>query len=123
MSITHTLHDAIAVAERAGIGVCIDLFSCWTESGLRENLRRAMPDCALVQVSDYTFGDRSLPCRTVPGDGGMPLERLIGWVVEAGYRGSWEFELIGPRIEKEGVAKATARSAAWLTQALQRLGA
>ena len=63
------------------------------------------------------------PPDQLPGDGNMPLERLVGWVLEAGYRGSWEFELIGPRIEKEGVAKATARSAAWMTSLLQRLGA
>jgi len=45
--IAHTLRDAVTLAELAGTGVCIDLFACWTEAGLRESIERFMrPVCS-----------------------------------------------------------------------------
>src|SRR5204863_475492 len=81
------------------IGVCIDVFSCWTDRKLDDTIARAAPITSLVQLGDYTVTDRSLPNRTVPGEGSIPLERIIGWIHRAGYRGSYDLELIGPRIE------------------------
>ena len=52
-----------------------------------EKFERAMPVAGLVQVSDYVLGDRTTPCRAVPGDGAIPLERIIGDVLDAGYAG------------------------------------
>jgi len=104
--IAHTLTDTVDIAERAGIGVCIDLFSCWTEGHLPELFRRAMPRCGLVQVSDYVLGDRSVPARAVPGDGAVPLEPIIGDLLEAGYTGVFDIELLGPRIDAEGPLSA-----------------
>jgi len=120
---THTLRDAVQLAEVAGVGVVLDLFSCWTEAGLRESIERAMTRCHLVQVADYVLGDRSLPCRAVPGDGAIPLARIIGWILEAGYRGAFDLELMGPRIDKEGHGEAVRRSAERLGELLCRLGA
>lgn len=119
----HTLPDAIHMAEIAGIGVCIELHACWMEGKLRENFRRAMPLTGLVQVSDYVLGDRSTPCRAVPGDGAIPLERLIGDVLSAGYEGLFDLELVGPRIDAEGARPATTRAAEYLSELLTRLGA
>jgi sugar phosphate isomerase/epimerase len=101
LHIAHSLRDTVALAEMAGIGVCIDIFSCWTEAGLRQSIDRAMPRCGLVQVSDYVYGDRSLPSRAVPGDGVIPLQRILGWIVNAGYQGVFDLELLGPRIKGE----------------------
>jgi len=120
---THTLRDAVQLAEQAGVGVVIDLFSCWTEAQLRESIERAMPRCHLVQVGDYVIGDRALPCRAVPGDGTIPIARIVGWILEAGYRGSFDLELMGPRIDQEGHCEAVRRSAEWLGELLIRLGA
>ncbi len=119
----HTLSDAITLAGIAGIGVCIELHACWVEAGLRALFRRAMPICGLVQVSDYVLGDRTSPCRAVPGDGVIPLERLLGEVLEAGYEGVFDLELLGPRIEAEGCRAATRRAAETLSEMLHRLGA
>ena len=109
--IAHSLRDAVALAEMAGIGVCIDLFGCWSEAGLRGTIERAVPRCQLVQVSDYVYGDRALPARAVPGDGAMPLETVTDWLIGAGYRGAFDLELIGPRIDSEGHFEATQRAA------------
>ena len=121
--IAHTLDDTIRLAGIAGIGVCIDLGACWFEGGLADKFRRAMPTTGLVQVSDYVLGDRSTPCRAVPGDGAVPLERLIGQILDLGYAGVFDIELTGPRIEAEGHRAAFRRAAENLSDILVRLGA
>jgi sugar phosphate isomerase/epimerase len=80
--------------------------------------RRAMPITRLVQVSDYVLGDRSAPCRAVPGDGIIPLKRLIHDLQDAGYEGLFDIELVGPRIDEEGAAAASLRALRWLSDLL-----
>src|SRR5262249_30238834 len=121
--IAHTLRDAIELAEVAGVGVCMDFFACWTEAGLRESIQRAMPRCHLVQVCDYAYGDRAPPCRAVPGDGAIPVQRLLDWSLQAGYTGLFDLELIGPRSEREGAVPAVRRAAGVVGEMLRALGA
>lgn len=121
--IAHSLRDTLSLAEIAQIGVLIDLFSCWTEAGLRETITKAGSRTELVQVSDYVLGDRFLSCRAVPGDGTIPLERIIGWILEAGFEGAFDLELIGPRIDSEGHYRAVERAGDYLGELLTRMGA
>jgi hydroxypyruvate isomerase len=121
--IAHTLADTIALAELAGIGLCIEWHACWMEAGLKTLLRQAIPRTGLVQVSDYVLGDRTAPCRAVPGDGVIPLDRILGDVLEAGYEGVFDIELVGPRIVAEGARAATQRAAQRVSEILTRLGA
>lgn len=121
--IAHTLADTITLASGAGIGVCVDVHACWAEAGLSELIHRAMPLTGLIQVSDYVLGDRCAPCRAVPGDGAIPLQRIIGDALHAGYRGVFDIELVGPRIDKEGARAATARAARRVSDILTELGA
>ncbi len=120
--LAHNLRDTLTLAEIAGIGVCIDFFACWTEAGLNETIRRAMPRCHLVQVCDYVYGDRSLPSRAVPGDGVIPVKQLIGWILEAGYQGAFDLEIMGPRIDKEGRLAAVKRAAENVGKLLEAYG-
>lgn len=121
--IAHSLADTLALAELSGVGVCIELQFCWAEAGLEQLFRRAMPRCGLVQVSDYVLGDRALPGRAVPGDGALALERLLSELLESGYEGVFDIELIGPRIDAEGPAAAARRAAEYVSALLSRLGA
>ncbi|MEO6093422.1 MAG: sugar phosphate isomerase/epimerase [Novosphingobium sp.] len=121
--IAHTLDDTIRLAQIAKIGVCIDLGACWFEGGLHDKFRRAMPTTRLVQVSDYVLGDRSTPCRAVPGDGVVPLDRLISQLLGLGYEGVFDIELTGPRITGEGHRAAFRRAAENLSELLTELGA
>jgi sugar phosphate isomerase/epimerase len=123
MHIAHTLRDTTTLAEMAGIGVNADLFACWTEAGLKETIERAAPRLHLVQVCDYVYGDRSLPCRAVPGDGHIPLKRIFDWILSAGYDGAFDLELIGPRIDAEGRLQAARRAADVVSEMLASLGA
>jgi len=120
--IAHTLADTIRLAERADMGVCIELFFCWAEADLSNLFARALPRCQLVQLSDYVYGDRTLPARAVPGDGAIPLEQLLRLLLDLGYSGTFELEMLGPRIAAEGSAAATARAAGYVSELLSRLG-
>src|SRR6202012_6196074 len=88
--IAHSLRDAVTLAEIADVGVCIEFFACWTEAGLRESIERALPICHVVQVCDYVCGDRFLPSRAVPGDGAIPVKRMLEWGLQAGDRGPFD---------------------------------
>ncbi len=111
VSMAHRLADTAALARKAGIGVTIDLFACWTDADIEGAIAAAGPLTALVQVSDYVFGDRGLPCRAVPGDGAIPLDRLIPAIVRSGFTGWFDLEIIGPRLQAEGEETGLRRAA------------
>jgi sugar phosphate isomerase/epimerase len=76
-----------------------------------------------VQVSDYVVGTHTTPDRVVPGDGDIPLERILRTLVDAGYRGAYDIELIGPRIETEGYEQAVTRAVRHVDRLLREIGA
>ena len=123
LSIGLSLRDTVALAEMAGVGLCVDFFSCWMEAGIEETIARAIPRCHLIQFADYVLGDRSLPARAVAGDGAIPLRRLFECALSAGYRGTFELEQMGPRIDAEGHLPAARRAAAAASEMLHSLGA
>jgi sugar phosphate isomerase/epimerase len=123
MHLAHSLRDAVTLAEMTGLGVCIDVFSCWSEAGLKQTIERAIPRTSLVQLGDYVLGDTASPGRAVPGDGNIPLRRIIDWILQAGYRGTFEIEVLGPRIDAEGRVQATQRAYAYVAETLCALGA
>jgi sugar phosphate isomerase/epimerase len=118
VSIAHRLADAVTLARAAKINVGLDLFPCWMDSDIEDAIAAAGPLCAFVQVSDYVLGDRGLPCRAVPGDGSVPLGRLIRLILATGYRGPFDIEVIGARLLAEGRAvglrRAMARVQQWI---------
>jgi len=122
LHIAHTLADTVRLAEMADVGICAELFFCWAEADLPHLFRRAAPRCQLVQVSDYLPGNRVLPDRAVPGDGVIPLEPLLGLLLETGYNGAFDLELLGPRIDREGATAAVTRAGQFLSGVLARLG-
>ena len=121
-SITHRLADGLAVARQAGIAVMIDIFACWVDSDIDQAIAAAGPLCPLVQISDYVYGDRGLPCRAVPGDGAIPFARLIPAMVAAGIRGWYDLEIIGPRIAAEGHEAGLRRAAGHIGALLEQAG-
>lgn len=123
LGFVHTLRDAVDLAGELGIGVCADLLWCWRERDLEATLRRGSDLIGLVQVSDCETGSTSMPCRAVPGDGAIPLDRVLAAVLESGYGGPFDLELLGPRIDAEGGRAALRRGAERLSDLLTRLGA
>ncbi len=115
----HSVRDAMTAARQIGVGVCVDLYGCWVEPGLSETLRDNVELVHLVQVSDFVVGTLVQPNRWVPGDGDLPLERLINDVLDAGYEGVLDLELLGPAIAAEGPRSALARGTSWMTETLR----
>ena len=64
----------------------------------------------VVQISDFKVGTIASSQRLVPGDGDIPLARIIGDLIAAGYDGSFELELIGDAILNEGYDRAIPRA-------------
>jgi sugar phosphate isomerase/epimerase len=108
----HRLADAVDLARRLNVGVLIECNACWAERGLAATIAASMDVVSLVQVSDFVIGTLATPDRAVPGDGDIPLGRIFAHLHAAGYRGVFDLELIGPRIEAEGYPSAIGRSIA-----------
>ncbi len=112
--------DVIDLARRLDIGVCVETNACWAERGLGATIADGVDTFRIVQVSDFAIGTLSTPNRLVPGDGDIPLERILGQVLEAGYEGCFDLELIGPRIDEEGYEAACTRSVSALGDSCSR---
>jgi sugar phosphate isomerase/epimerase len=113
----HTLRDTVALARAAGVGVCLDLHACWTESRLVETIRDAAPLIGLVQLSDYVPGTRNLD-RAVPGDGVIPFRRLLSVLVGCEYDGLFDLELRTDSgvIEMDNVVRAVTWADAFIDE-------
>lgn len=119
----HTLRDTIDVARRVGIEVCMEVNNVWGERALRETIAGGAYLLRTVQVNDFVVGTTSTPDRAVPGDGDIPLARIVRDLEDAGYRGPYEIEIVGPRIEAEGYPSAVRRSLAHVDRLLRAAGA
>ena len=106
----HTLRDMVDLARRLFVGVLCETNACWAERGLAATIRDGMDVIKLVQVSDFVVGTHDTPNRVVPADGDIPLRRVLGDILAAGYEGDFDIELIGPRIEEEGYEGAIRRA-------------
>jgi sugar phosphate isomerase/epimerase len=123
LTFVHTAASAFELTRRVdGLKVCFDLFHVWTEPDLRDQILSSASDVGLVQVGDYVPGDRNLPARAVPGDGGIPIQDILGWLRQGGYEWIVDLELNGPRIDEEGHVPAARRGAVELDRILTLSG-
>lgn len=114
ISFVHSVRDAASLAEELDLGLCVDLYCAWQERDLVGTLGSVLNRVQLVQVADFRVGTLSVPNRWVPGDGDLPLRRLLNEVWSLGYRGLVDLELAGPAIDAEGAQSALRRGMAWL---------
>jgi sugar phosphate isomerase/epimerase len=115
--------DAMDLARDAGTKVMLDLQSSWYERGLEEVVRKNMDLVGITQISDFVIGTTETGNRVVPGDGDIPLERLLAMVLDAGFEGSFDLEVMGPRVEEEGYHSSVRRSVERASDLLDRVGA
>lgn len=118
-----SLGDAFLVCRETGAKLVLELQNCWYEGQLKAQFRRQAEHIALVQVSDFRLGETLAFNRWVPGDGDIPLEWLMGSLLEAGYGGLFELEILGPAIAGEGYASAMGRGCEWISERLIAWGA
>jgi sugar phosphate isomerase/epimerase len=117
-----SLRDTIQLASEVDMAIVVELFNCWMERDLRSIFRDGMHRFAHVQVSDFEIGTPTRLSRRVPGDGDIPLERLLGDLLDVGYTGVFDLEIMGPHIEDEGYVAATRRGIDYMVKLLGRLG-
>ncbi|MFL6238229.1 MAG: sugar phosphate isomerase/epimerase family protein [Actinomycetes bacterium] len=119
----HTLRDMVDLARRLYVGVLCEVNACWSERGLAATVHDGVDVIKLVQVSDFVVGTHDTPNRVVPGDGDIPLLRVLNDIVTAGYRGTFDLELIGPRVEDEGYESAIRRAVDATSRLLESVSA
>jgi sugar phosphate isomerase/epimerase len=118
LSFVTTFRDGVDLARRLGLSACMEVNSCFAERDLSGSIASGVDALAHVQVNDFVIGSLCTPDRAVPGDGDIPLSRILAGVLASGYEGAFELEIVGPRIEAEGYEGAIRRGAAHLDQLL-----
>jgi len=97
VSFVNTLRDAIHVAERTGLAIVADFGNMWMERDFREVVRSAVPHLALMQIGDMVIGSYEVPPpggRAHIGDGELPLRRMMTDVLDGGYTGIFDLEVV-----------------------------
>lgn len=125
VSFVNTLRDAIDVAERTGLALVVDFGHCWMERDLREVLARAGPHICLVQICDVWIGKLGVSeprGRVYPGDGELPLRRLMEEVLASGYAGLFDLEASGPSIGPDQYEAALRRGIPRASALLEEMG-
>lgn len=114
-SFVNTLRDAIDVAEVTGLALVPDFGNIWMERDISELLARAIPHAALIQITDFMIESA---CRAHIGHGELPLRRMMMDVLEAGYTGLFDLEVIGPEfsapVDETGLRRGIEQASAFL---------
>jgi sugar phosphate isomerase/epimerase len=84
--------DIIEATGRDEIGLCLDYWNIWQNADIEADILRAGDRIFTVQTSDWRM-PRSFADRIVPGDGDIPLARLLKATYAAGYRGACTVEI------------------------------
>jgi sugar phosphate isomerase/epimerase len=111
VSFVNTLRDAVDMAERTGVGIVADFGNMWMERDFDLTLEQAMPHIALMQIGDIVIGSSGRPApggRAHIGEGELPLERMMKDVLNAGYNGVFDLEVV-PADFSKGADQATIR--------------
>ena len=121
----HSLHDGLDLADLVDspwFTVVAEVNNCWIERHLYANIASRHGRIGLVQINDFAAGTLCTPHRVPLGEGMIPLPRILGAFVDAGYPGYFEIEVLGPAVDAMGGREATRRSIDYLTQLDLRLG-
>jgi sugar phosphate isomerase/epimerase len=95
--------DFVDALDEPAVMLAVDLWQFADEPGFIESLRRMLSRVAVVQAADR-FGPPSPESeRLPPGQGVLPLQRIIRELVRQGYRGDVEFDCVGEAVEAMGV--------------------
>ncbi len=90
-----TVDQALNVIDASGsdhVGLCLDYWNIWQNAGIEQAIARAGRRIFTVQASDWRT-PRSFADRIVPGNGTIPLVRLIAATRKAGYDKPWIVEI------------------------------
>lgn len=120
-----TIDQGLEIIERSGsdtVGLCLDFWNVWQNAGIEDAIARAGNRIFTVQASDWRT-PRSFADRIVPGDGVIPLDRLVAATRKAGYEKPWVVEIfsngVADSLYDAGLESVIQRSRAGMTAAWQ----
>lgn len=123
-----TVDQALAVIEDVGrdeVGICLDYWNVWQNADIEAAIERAGDRIFTVQASDWRV-PRSFADRIVPGDGNLPLSRLIAATHAAGFRGAYVTEIfsndVADSLYDGDLDKVVSRSLAGMRAACRAAG-
>jgi sugar phosphate isomerase/epimerase len=109
------LDDATLLAAQynsPSLRLVLDTYYWGLEQGLETRLAALVPHLALVQLADSKLPPAREPNRCRLGEGQLPLANILRTLIQAGYRGDYEVELMGEEIETSDYQDLLAHSQA-----------
>jgi hypothetical protein len=88
--------------DHPAVRIALDLWQFGHDPSLPDLLPDIVPRLALVKVADRIGASTAERERLVPGHGELPLDALVAELLGLGYRGDFEFEIVGGGGESAG---------------------
>ena len=77
------------------LGIAVDTYALWWDARLKEEIQRAGSRLLNFHVSDWLYETRDIRLdRGMPGDGQIDNALIRSWMMEAGYKGAVEVEIL-----------------------------
>jgi sugar phosphate isomerase/epimerase len=92
----NSLDEALAVLDRVNhpcVKLAFDAYHLWPEKNLLQRLPELVSRIGVVQISDASATSRSEYDRVLPGEGILPVEKVLTGLIDAGYRGYVDYQI------------------------------
>lgn len=107
-----SLDETLEVLDDCGhpnVGLAFDVFQLAHEADLAGRVADALPWIKTVQLSDCRENSRSGNDRALPGEGTLPLRRIVEQLEVGGYQGFYDFEIWSDEIWKQDYVQVLRR--------------
>ena len=111
--------DLVCSMERGNVGIVFDCYHLGQNSDIVHWLPSIIPHVNLVQIADAKAVPLGEQNRCVPGDGRLPLAKIIRTFEQHHYQGSYEIEVLGEEVEHLDYSTILNKSAAQFSQWLE----
>jgi len=82
----------VKAVDRPNMGICLDVWNIWQNADVESAIRSCGDRVFVVQISDWRT-PRSYQDRLIPGQGDIPLPRLLRAIHDSGFRGAYAVEI------------------------------
>ena len=86
--------ELIDEVQHPSVQLVFDAFHLAREPDLLNRLPELIPQIGIVQVSDAVAGSTAEYGRVLPGEGCLPIAAILNGLIEAGYRGYVDYQLL-----------------------------
>ena len=89
--------EIIDAVNKDNVGLCLDFWNIWQNANVEEAIRRAADRIFVLQVADWRT-PQSSGDRLVPGDGVIPIGKLLRIVNKTNYKGACSVEIFSNNV-------------------------